>query len=450
MSQPSIQFSRRRFLQATGAALMAGAALTACAPPQAAPETGGAAPAAERTTLIVMHVHPLYESFGASTVDPRFTETHPDVVIQRQLIPGWINEYYPKLSAMTAAGEVFDAAQLPYAAIVYSLYSKGVFKDLDPFMETEGFDMGKYFQPCIEGARHPDGSTFMLPLLLDDGMSVLLYNKDLLADAGLDEPKPGAEWTWEEYADWARQVKERVSDVVPVYNEWHGWYAIESLLHAWGGSRFLDDEGRTCLIDQELPIACQQFFVDTQLGEDAWNAKPGALGGFFRDLYMGGTIVAVSDFYPTAVTAKNNPDLAFEPGAVHLPTGPVAGGNVPGIGNMHFFGMGGTSQQPDLAWEYMKLYCGEELAEPMWTAGLPLPIKSVWTGQWVEDSLTAEVLSTLDTIRPPSLPWNFRSNEISDAYTQNMTAVIDGLVPLEQGVAAALDAISDVLAKPAS
>src|SRR3954452_2443496 len=98
----------------------------------------------------------------------------------------------------------------------------------------------------------------------------------------------------------------------------------------------------------------------------------------------------------------------------------------------------------------MKVYCGGEVSAAMWEAGLPLAVKSVWSGKWVEDSLTAEVLSTLDTIRPPTLPWNFRSNEISDAYTQNMTAVIDGSVSLEQGVAAAKDTITEVLAKPAA
>jgi multiple sugar transport system substrate-binding protein len=440
------RLNRRQFLQATGASFVASAVLAACAP-QAAQPAGEAAPASEGITLTIMHVHPLYESFGASTVDPQFMEKNAGVTIERQLIPGWINEYYPKLSAMTAAGEVFDAAQLPHAAILYALFTKGVFKELDPFMQAEGFDMEKYFKPCIEGAKHPSGATFMLPLLVDDGQSVLLYNKDVLANAGLEEPKPGAEWTWDEYAEWATQVNDSLTDIVPVYNEWHNWYAIESLLHAWGDSRFLDDEGRTCLIDQEKPLACQQFFVATQQ-EGGWNAKPSELGGFFRDLYMGGTVAVCSDFYPTAVTAKNNPDLKFEPGAVHLPKGPGEDGLVPGIGNMHFFGMGGNSAHPDEAWAYMKFYGGEELAEPMWTAGLPLPIKSVWTGEWVEDSLTAEVLSTLDTIRPPTLPWNYRSNEISDAYGQNMTAVIEGTVPFEQGLAAALDAITAVLEKP--
>jgi len=441
-------FSRRQFLQITGASLISGAALAACVPQVAAP-TNQQAPAGEGTVLTIMHVHPLYESFGAKLVDPKFMDEHPGVTIKRQLIPGWINEYYPKLAAMTAAGEPFDAAQLPYAAIVYALYSKSVFKALDSFMEAEGFDMQKYFKPCIEGAKHPNGATFMLPLLIDDGVSVLLYNKNALKTAGLEEPKPGAEWTWNEYADWATQVHKSVTNMAPVYNEWHNWYAIESLLHAWGDLRFLDDEGHTCLIDQEGHMACQEFFVASQL-KAGWNAKPSEIGGFFRDLFTGGTIGVISDFYPTAVGLRHNKDLTFEPGAVHLPKGPVPNGNVPGIGNMHFFGMGGNTQHPALAWSYMKLYCGEEISDAMWEAGLPLPIKSVWSGKWVEDSLTAEVLSTLDTIRPPTLPWNFRSNEISDAYTQNMTAVIDGSVSLEQGVAAAKDTITEVLAKPAA
>lgn len=441
------QFSRRQFLKTMAASLAFGSLLTACVPP-ASPQAGeGAAPAAEGVTLLIMHVHPAYESFGAKTTDPAFIEKNPTLKVERQLIPGWINEYYPKLSAMHAAGEVFDAAQLPYAAIVYSMFAKGVFKEIDAFLEKDNFDMGKYFNPCVEGAKHPNGATFMLPLLVDDGMSVMLYNKDVLKAAGVEEPKPGAEWTWDEYAEWAQSVNAGVKDLLAVYNEWHNWYAIESLLHAWGGSRFLDDEGRKCLIDQEKPMACQQFFDASQ--KDGWNAKPSALGGFWRDLYMGSTIAVVSDFYPTAVTAKNNPELKFEPGAVHLPKGPGEDGNVPGIGNMHFFGMGGNSQHPDEAWEYMKFYCGEELADPMWAAGLPLPIRSVWSGKWIEDSLTAEVLSTLDTIRPPTLPWNYRSNEISDAYNQNMTAVIEESVTLDEGVAAALDTINAVLEKEA-
>lgn len=442
------KFSRRAFLKLTGASIVGGSVLAACAPQAAAP-AGQAAPESEEVHLIIMHVHPLYESFGADLVDPTFIEQNPGVTIERQLIPGWINEYYPKLAAMTAAGEPFDAAQLPHAAIVYSLFSKGVFKALTSYIEADGFDMEKFFRPCIEGAKDANGVTFMMPLLVDDGMSVLIYNKDALQAAGIEEPKPGAEWTWEEYAGWATQVDSTVTDMIPVYNEWHSMYAIEALFHAWGGVRFLDDEGRTCLIDQEMQLACQEFFVASQL-EEGWNTKPSEIGGFFRDLYTGGTVVAASDFYPTAVTHKNNPDLTFEPGAVHLATGPVPNGNVPGMGNMHFFGMGGTTQHPDLAWSYLKLYCGEELADPMWEAGLPLPIKSVWTGSWIEDSLTAEVLSTLDTIRPPSLPWNYRSNEISDAYSQNMTAVIDGSVTLEQGIEAAMAAIAAVLEKPAS
>src|SRR5687767_6419509 len=98
------RWSRRRFLQAAGVSLMTGAVLIACAP-QTVQETDQSAPASDGINLIIMHVHPLYESFGASTVDPLFIERNPTVIIERQLIPGWINEYYPKLSAMTAAGE---------------------------------------------------------------------------------------------------------------------------------------------------------------------------------------------------------------------------------------------------------------------------------------------------------------------------------------------------------
>jgi multiple sugar transport system substrate-binding protein len=440
------KLSRRQFLKTAGAALVSGTMLNACAvPQQGSTQPDQAAPSQEGITLKVMHVHGLYDKFGAEAVDPAFTELNPNVTVERELVPGWLSEYYPKLSAMTAAGESFDAAQIPYAPIVYALYSKGVFQSLEPFISVEGFNMEKFFQSTVEGATHPNGEIFMLPLLLDDGMSVMLYNKDALLEAGLEEPKHGTEWTWHEYEAWAKEANDKITNMIPVYHVWDNWAAIESLFHAWNGARFLDDEGRTCLINQEDQMACLRFFHNAQ--EQGWNARPSQLGGYDRTLFMGGTIAVTSDFYPTAVTVKNM-DLSFEPGSVQLPKGPGPNGNVPGIGNMHFMGVGGLSTHPAVAWDYIKFFASEEFAEETWQIGIPLPIQSVWTGEWVADPLTQAVISSMNTVRPPSLPWNFRSNEIHDAYSQNISAVIEGQVSLEDGVDAALGAIEAILAKP--
>jgi ABC-type glycerol-3-phosphate transport system substrate-binding protein len=156
----------------------------------------------------------------------------------------------------------------------------------------------------------------------------------------------------------------------------------------------------------------------------------------------------VSDFWPVVGNVKNNKDVKFEVGAVLQPKGPTKDGKNGGIANMHFFGVGGIAKHPDEAWNYVKYYCGPATAEPLWEQGAPLPIKSVWTGKWVQDPLTAEVLSTLESIRPPALPWNFRSNEMGDAYSNNITAVIEGKVPLTEGISATKDAIDAVLDKP--
>src|SRR5262245_10912888 len=210
------RMNRRQFLR-YAAASAAVVGVSACAPqvvketvvvketaPAQAVEATAQAPSAEQVTLTIMHVHPFYEGFGAKTVDPQYMKANPNIKIERQLIPGWIAEYYPKLQAMYAAGEAFDAAQLPHAAVLYSMYSKGIFKELTPFMEKDKFNMDQYFKPCIEGAKFPTGAIFMVPLLIDNGLSILMYNKDVLKAASIEEPKKGADWTWDEYALWAK------------------------------------------------------------------------------------------------------------------------------------------------------------------------------------------------------------------------------------------------------
>lgn len=405
-----------------------------------------APPTTEEVTLTIMHVHPFYEGFGADTVDPAYMEANPNVTIERQLIPGWINEFYPKLQAMYAAGETFDAAQLPHTSILYSMYSKGIFRELTPYMSADDFDMGQYFKPCVDGAKFPTGAIFMLPLLIDNGNSLFLYNKDMIAAAGLEEPMPGSEWTWDDYAVWAAAADAAIKDVIPIYNDWASMYAVESLLQAWNGARFLDDAGQSCLVDQPDQTACLKFF--DQSVRDGWNARSSDLGGFHRNLFQSGTIALITDFWPVVGNVKNNPDVTFELGAVLHPKGPGSTGKNGGSANMHFFGVSGNSKNPDAAWKYTTYYCGPESSEPLWELGAPLPIKSVWSGKWLEDPLTAEVHATLEAIDPPSLPWNFRSNEVLDAYSNNVTAVIDGGLPIEDGIALIKEAVDAVLKKP--
>jgi ABC-type glycerol-3-phosphate transport system substrate-binding protein len=172
------------------------------------------------------------------------------------------------------------------------------------------------------------------------------------------------------------------------------------------------------------------------------------LGGFHRDLFQGGTIGVITDFWPVVGNVKNNPDVTFEVGAVVHPEGPPPYGKNGGSANMHFFGVSGNSEQPEMAWDYVKYYCGPESAEPLWEEGAPLPIKSVWSGKWLNDPLTAEVYATLDNINPPALPHNYRSNEVGDAYSQNISAVIEGGMSIDEGIQAIVDAVNAVLDKP--
>lgn len=81
----------------------------------------------------------------------------------------------------------------------------------------------RYFPNLLEAARHREG-LYALPWYLST--RVLMYNKDLLAQAGLDPDRPPR--TWEEVAEVARTVRARTSaygyiPVVRIVDDWRMW-----------------------------------------------------------------------------------------------------------------------------------------------------------------------------------------------------------------------------------
>jgi len=80
-----------------------------------------------------------------------------------------------------------------------------------------------YFENLLEASRQGEG-LYALPWYLST--RVLMYNKDLLAQAGLDPDRPPR--TWEEVAEVARSVRTRTSaygyiPVVRIVDDWRMW-----------------------------------------------------------------------------------------------------------------------------------------------------------------------------------------------------------------------------------
>lgn len=143
-----------------------------------------------------------------------FQRRRPGVTVRLVEIP---QRYYEKLQILMASGEAPDVFTANYGRLAD--YAKaGVLRDLRPWVKAQAGLAGEY-PAAIWAATVRLGGAIGHPgvwgLPRDwPPAGMLLYNHDLLAAAGVQEPR-GA-WTWEQFREACRKVKAaRLAGVTP-------------------------------------------------------------------------------------------------------------------------------------------------------------------------------------------------------------------------------------------
>ncbi|MBC7234721.1 MAG: extracellular solute-binding protein [Chloroflexi bacterium] len=404
----------------------------------------------EPITLIIQHPHPSYEKFGETTADPQFEERHPNVKIKREFTAGYVKEFYPKLMTMHVGGVSWDVAELPsWAGTEYVLYLKGVLKELTPFVERDKFDLDVFFPIAIKGSKFRGMALFMLPILVDPGQCVLLYNKDALDEAGV--PEPTLDWRYDrEFLDVLAKLHEKFGDDKWTWSpQVTGTFGYQAALDAWNTS-LLDETARKLLLDEPKGKACMKYYYD--LFESGNVPRAGEMPGGAGQMWTGGQLIFETTFPPVVpwrFKAVDESGNKFNYNATLMPKGPEPDGKHGGSANPHYMGMGSNSKHPDMAWEYLKWFTGEELADPLWDAGLVPARVATWEKR-VQDAhpiwkMSMELLYSVDLT---FVPWNFRGGEVEDALVNGMGRVWLGEVGFEQGLAETAEKIRQILDKP--
>lgn len=126
-----------------------------------------------------------------------FMEKYPNVTVETE--PADFSGYFQKLPTLIGAQDVWDVFQLGNNWAEYST----IVTDLTPYIEdgtintdniSDGFlattyDMGKQMEISLGTNAH-----------------CIIYNADMFAEAGLEEPTVG--WTWEDFEKYSEALKE--------------------------------------------------------------------------------------------------------------------------------------------------------------------------------------------------------------------------------------------------
>lgn len=129
-----------------------------------------------------------------------YTQIHPEV--EFEVIESEWNTYFDKLAVQTALGEMPDIVQMDYQYI-YTYTKNGSLADLNPYIEDGTIDVSQINTNTLNTGRVDKK---MAGMILSTSIISLGYNPEVLGQ--MEEELPDV-WTWEEFAQYCREVHKR-------------------------------------------------------------------------------------------------------------------------------------------------------------------------------------------------------------------------------------------------
>lgn len=152
-----------------------------------------------------------------------------------------------------------DGPDVVYVTDTYDLVSNGLLLKLDDKLTQEQKDN---FLKWEDGAKDKDGNHYSIAF--PGGPVLLFYNKDILAEAGVEIPEDT--WTWEEFIDACKTVVEKTDKKAFVQN-WGASSGTSALLTAFwpffnqAGGSILNENGEVDF-NTEAALQTVQFLKD--------------------------------------------------------------------------------------------------------------------------------------------------------------------------------------------
>lgn len=378
------------------------------------------------------------EAFVRRLVDA-WNETHTNQ-IEPTIIPS--DQFVTRVATGFAAGEVPDL--LPIDLIYVPAFAQaGQLTDITAL--AEGMEYFEQLSPShVRLARYEDG-LYALPFTAEG--SVLLYNKGLFEQAGLDPDQPPT--TWQEIYEAAQAITALGDDTYGFYfaGSCAGCNAFTYLPLIWAsGGDVLSEDGLQSTIATD-PVVAEALDFYRQMWEEGL-IPPGAqadTGTEFLNAFLGGNIgMAGSGAFSISVLKNDHPEIDF--GLTFLP-GKDGGRSSFAGGDSIAIPAG--AQNVDAAFEFIQWALSDEVQLDMYAAQGQLPVRiDLAENEYFEEdprlTVNAEAMALGRT--PYSFVYNNLFNDPNGPWLQMIqTAVFQGDV--EGAIAAADQRFADILAE---
>lgn len=127
----------------------------------------------------------------------KFNQEHDDIEV---VLEAYGSDFDTKLSAGMGSGDTPDVVYMWN----YPAYADGL-EPLDEYIDKEGEEYKDNFYSALWNYNSFDGTTYGIPVGFTT--HALFYNKDLFAEAGVEEPTDS--WTWSDLQTAAKTIEEK-------------------------------------------------------------------------------------------------------------------------------------------------------------------------------------------------------------------------------------------------
>lgn len=367
----------------------------------------------------------------------KFEEENPDIDVELHLTP-W-SQYWTKLDAAMGSG---SAADVFWMNTYLPKYAKaGVLEPLDGYIEKDGVKMDDYVDITSEFCEYDDVH-YCMPKGIDTVQ--VFYNKAIFDK--YEVPVPAEGWTWEDMAEVAGQLKEKMgeadSDEYPILMELDAQPSFLNFI-AQSGGYVLSEDGKKAGFDQAGAVKAYQDMVDLMdsglmpgsevlsdtKGTDLFLSQKGAI------LFMGSWKIPVLD----------DAGFAEQIGTIAMPA--KEEGNQSVVGGLGY-AVNSNSKEKDAAWKLVKYLAGEESNKMQAEAKIDVPAlisaQQYYKTEHVDADVIFDVAKTGFAF-PTSLSiadWFPAINEISaKIFTKELTPQ-EGCEQMQEVTQSALDSES--------
>lgn len=280
----------------------------------------------------------------------KFNESHDDIEV---VLEAYGDEFDTKISAGMGSGDAPDVMYMWN----YPAYYEGL-ESLDSYIESEGEEFKADYYDALWNYNSIDGTVYGMPVGFTT--HALYYNKDLFAEAGVEEPTDT--WTWDDLAKAAETISEKTGVKGFAFQMKPDPYDYE--MYLWSnGSSYCDAEGNMngCINSNESKEVFEMF---QQMAKDEYAV---ATEGNGTDEFRAGT-AAMYIYGSWAIGSLQEDGVNF--GITKIPS--MNGEPSVSILSSSGVAISKDSKNKDAAWEFVKYWTSAECNKAR--MGMELPV----------------------------------------------------------------------------